>query len=375
MNEIYSEILHLRLDHTFLSILKEFISKVDHLISWEEFGRIPFSTSHSSPRIFLRDLYHACARKTYMYLSYSSTHSYLLQRLSKRACPKSRLLFSFLCLNQQIDKSELVGVIDPGDVTHYVEAGLFLRRDSKLMLPVTLVPYRNYYYLSEALHVGANRGLYNIQPAHIGVYTHLQVVYLKQRLKHRPIKSMLEMGCGIGVVSLEMSDTVPYIEGVELYDRNLEFARANQALRNNTSIRFHQSNLFYNVKSKYDLIVFAPWIPSEDSLELTKQFLQEAPSYLNENGRIMLLLSSQCVNGNDMVFDEVIKILRKQSLQASQDIICSYYLEEKTGKRALRADYYLWIERQAKSKGSTNVPIRRNISFKGIGFWGRRILN
>jgi hypothetical protein len=89
----------------------------------------------------------------------------------------------------------------------------------------------------------------------------------------------------------------------------------------------------------------------------------------------MLTLSSQCLNGNDMVLDEVMKILRKESLQASQDIICSYYLEEEPGKRALRADYYLWIERQAKSKGSTNVLIRRNISFKGIGFWGRRILN
>ncbi len=253
---------------------------------------------------------------------------------------------------------------------------MFITRDGKLVLPVTLVPYKNYFYVSEALHVEANRLLYGIQPAHVGFHTHLQIVYLNQPLRNRQIDSMLEMGCGIGIVSLEMSDTVRHVEGVELYDRNLEFAFANKALRNNTSVQFHQSNLFRNVAGKFDLLVFAPWIPSESSLGLIKQFLQEAPSFLTQNGHIMLLLSSKCLNGRDPVLEEVTKILRQESLQARQDIMCSYYMEEPDGNRALRSDYYLWIEKVIDQRNkSAREPICRNLSLKGIGFLCRRLLN
>jgi hypothetical protein len=371
---IYSEILHLRLDEKFLSVLKEFISHVQPLISWEEFGTVPFATSNPNMRVFLRDLYNIILRKRYAYLSYSPAQNYLLRRLTKRANEKSYLLFSFLCLNDQVDESQLVGLIGRASVNRYVDFGLFIRRDDRLLLPFTLVPYQSYFYISEALHVDANRHLYGIQPAHIGIHTHLQVEYLKRRLRNQRIESMLEMGCGIGIVSLEMSEKIQRVEGVELYDRNLLFAYANKSLRDDRRVLFHQSNLFSSVRGRYDLIVFAPWIPSEGSLELIKQFLREAPSFLTQQGHIMLLLSSQCTNGRDTVLDEIMGILQEESLRACQDMICSY-TENSHGKKVLRSDYYLWIGKQSTDNNkSTGYLVRRNLSLKRIGFLGRRLV-
>ncbi len=70
-DKIYSEILHLRLDNEFLSLLKEFLSKVEHSISWQEFGRIPFTTSNPSLRVFLEGSLQCQGEQRYTYLSYS----------------------------------------------------------------------------------------------------------------------------------------------------------------------------------------------------------------------------------------------------------------------------------------------------------------
>lgn len=368
-DNIYSELLNLELNSK-VNSLKDFISKVDYLIDWERFGKIPHRPSTSNLIRYCIDLFNIRLRKQYSFLLSSPIHHYLFKRLCRQTNAQTGLLFKFLCLNAQIEESLLYDILNRDEINNYVRCGLFIKHNDKIFLPFTILPYRNYYYLSDSKYIIENRNLYGIGPAHIGHPTHLQVIFLKNMLKDKHILRMLEMGSGIGIITIEMCEFVKEREGAEIYKRNIEFSLANKELRNDENVRFYQSDLFSNVKGKFDLISFNPWQPRDGGMPVIRKFLEQAPFFLTKDGNIFLLIYS-----NNIVLDEIAQILHKNSMIASNTITNSFYLTEQDGNISLYTSNFLWIEHLKADKHKKLkrvIQTRRNL--KWAVFIARRLL-
>ena len=125
---------------------------------------------------------------------------------------------------------------------------------------------------------------------------------------------ILDMGCGSGILSLEALKKTNNVLAVDINKKVVEYCKK-------LGINAKYSNLFSNVKGKFDLIIFnPPYLPydkNEDretrlmvsggkkGYEIIEKFLKQAKRYLNKNGKILLLFSS--------LTGDINKILKKYS--------------------------------------------------------------
>lgn len=125
---------------------------------------------------------------------------------------------------------------------------------------------------------------------------------LIESINTRKKEKALDMGCGTGIVALHLAKYCDTL-AVDLNEKAIKNAEYN-ALLNKIKIRLARSNLFSNIKEKFDLIAFDPpylptynedvaWDGGKDGIEIIMKFLMEAKNYLNKNGRIYFVISSR----------------------------------------------------------------------------------
>ncbi|MBS3084494.1 methyltransferase [Candidatus Pacearchaeota archaeon] len=114
--------------------------------------------------------------------------------------------------------------------------------------------------------------------------------------------AVLEVGVGSGYI-LEFLKEKGFkkLEGVDINPKSVKVCK-------DKGLNVFESNLFSNIKGKYNLIIFnSPYLP-EDNLEdsdsaiattggkkggeLINKFLRKAENHLKKNGKILLLISS-----------------------------------------------------------------------------------
>ena len=115
---------------------------------------------------------------------------------------------------------------------------------------------------------------------------------------------VLEIGTGSGLIAIYFAKNGYHVDAVDISRDALDCASGNCNL-NGVSINLALSDLFQNVRGKYDTIIFnPPYLPTNDDIEgaeawnggsdgfaVIRRFLAEAPSYLADNGSIYLILS------------------------------------------------------------------------------------
>lgn len=119
----------------------------------------------------------------------------------------------------------------------------------------------------------------------------------KQLLKN---KSVLEIGCGSGYLSIYCAKQNAIMTSIDINENAIYYAKK-KAEKNNVKIKFIESNLFENVKNKYDIIFFnPPYLISDEIKELAldggkegreiiDKFLDCFSNYLKEKGFALLL--------------------------------------------------------------------------------------
>jgi len=121
---------------------------------------------------------------------------------------------------------------------------------------------------------------------------------------------MLDMGAGTGYLSLIAREKTSSVLAVDI---NKEAVK--ECLRK--GLNSVQSDLFENVKGKFDLIIFnPPYLPKDDhedkdssimttggrrGHEIIERFLKQAKFHLNAKGQILLIIST--LTGRDKVED------------------------------------------------------------------------
>mgnify|MGYP001599214564 FL=1 len=112
----------------------------------------------------------------------------------------------------------------------------------------------------------------------------------------------MDVGTGTGILAQEAAKTADKVLAIDINKKAIEYCKNNI---NNKRITFKQSNLFKNIKEKFDLIIFnPPYLPEdkkvrdialdggEQGYELIEKFLKQAKTHLKSNGKILLLYSS-----------------------------------------------------------------------------------
>ena len=127
---------------------------------------------------------------------------------------------------------------------------------------------------------------------------------IPQLLQKNSSLKVLEIGVGSGIQLEKIYEQGVPKENIFSCDINLESVKRCKSLGFNCI----KSNLFSNIKGKFDLIIFNPPYLPEDKKEdeesriattggkkgseIINKFLKQAKSHLKENGKIFLLVSS-----------------------------------------------------------------------------------
>ena len=123
-------------------------------------------------------------------------------------------------------------------------------------------------------------------------------------------KCVLDLGCGIGPLAIYFAKNgARQVSACDIFEKHLEFTRNNAKL-NEVDIEIFYSDLFSNVKEKYDVICcdvsgvdkrvaeMTGWFPGdvpkadETGSNLILKVLDEAQSFLNEGGNLNIATTS-----------------------------------------------------------------------------------
>lgn len=135
---------------------------------------------------------------------------------------------------------------------------------------------------------------------------------LEEQVRGFAAGRVLDMGTGCGMQALAALEKTKEVEACDINEEAVEFVKTK-------GVKAYKSDLFENVRGKFDLIIFnPPYLPldkdedeesrvvttgGEKGYEIIERFLKEAKNYLNENGVILLVFSSLSGNVNKILED------------------------------------------------------------------------
>jgi len=121
--------------------------------------------------------------------------------------------------------------------------------------------------------------------------------------KNENKKTVLEIGCGSGLLSIISAKRGCDVLAADINPAAVACAKRNAEL-NGASFETIQSDLFQHINGKFDLIIFnPPYLPEEQTegnrawaggknLEVITEFIKSARRHLNNDGKLLVLISS-----------------------------------------------------------------------------------
>jgi len=121
---------------------------------------------------------------------------------------------------------------------------------------------------------------------------------------------VLDIGTGTGILAFEIAKMAKHIDAVDINPSALDFVKKKIKELAFNNIDVFYSDLFTNIKHKYDLIIFnPPYLPASEELdvynlhkldiiggktgsEIICKFLKQAKNFLTQNGKILFCCSS-----------------------------------------------------------------------------------
>lgn len=108
-------------------------------------------------------------------------------------------------------------------------------------------------------------------------------------LKESKEGKALDLGCGYGIIGITISlESNIKVDFVDINDRALELTKENIKLNNIANARCWKSNIYENIKDKYNYIITNP--PIRVGKETLKKFLFEGKDYLEDNGELWFVM-------------------------------------------------------------------------------------
>jgi hypothetical protein len=276
--------------------------------------------------------------------------------LERRHGPQAPRLMDFLCRTRPALRSDVESWLGKQPCAVGIARNVLAESGEHLVPCLRFVPYRGHFYVSDSFQVQRWGAEHGVPPAHISEQTHENILWLRRYASRTGVNGMLEMGSGIGMVSLELADLIPHRAGAEYYERSYLFAQLNRRLRHDDRVTFAPSDLFSAVQGKFDLIFFNPWQPSYQHADLIAAYLDGAPAYLSDGGRVAVWISTQHPPQDDPVLKAAEAFARNRGFTANRQIIRSWWAE--SGRRVDTISCVLFT----RGRGDARIRIHRDLA-------------
>ncbi len=155
----------------------------------------------------------------------------------------------------------------------------------------------------ETINLNVPDGIYEPREDSLLIAKVLEEELESDKEKSEKIKTILEIGCGSGLLSIIAAKRGCYVLAADINPAAVECAKRNAEL-NGAKMETAQSDLFERISGKFDLIVFnPPYLPEEQdeksrawaggkSLEVITRFTEGVKEHLEKDGKILIVISS-----------------------------------------------------------------------------------
>ena len=176
-------------------------------------------------------------------------------------------------------------------------------------------------------------------------------------------KSILDLGCGIGPLAIYFAKNgAREVSACDIFEKHLEYTKKNARL-NEVEIEIFQSDLFSNVKKKFDVICCDVSGVDKKVAEMTGWFPGEVPK-ADETGSNLII----------KVVEESNKYLNKSGIlniatTSFSDVVS---IENKISKNFLNSDVLIKIDVPFSRRLKENINLLNEKSYKKIKseyFW------
>ena len=100
---------------------------------------------------------------------------------------------------------------------------------------------------------------------------------------------VLDFGCGYGPIGIYIKkNNECTVDMVDINERSLDLAKKN-ALKNNVDVNIFKSDIYSNIKEKYDFIITNP--PIRVGKKILYEILMNAKNHLVNNGELWLVIN------------------------------------------------------------------------------------
>lgn len=108
-------------------------------------------------------------------------------------------------------------------------------------------------------------------------------------LKKEKSGRVLDLGCGYGVIGIILSQNKKlYIDMVDINNNAVNLTKENLKLNNIENATSFVSNIYSEIRNKYDYIITNP--PIRAGKETIRTFLFDAQNHISENGEIWFVM-------------------------------------------------------------------------------------
>ena len=159
----------------------------------------------------------------------------------------------------------------------------------------------NHYFTNDN-NLKSNKKLINVnfENKNISLYTDNGVfskehfdygsrLLIKNFISEEKTGRVLDLGCGYGVIGILLSQNKNlFIDMVDVNLRAIDLSIENLKLNNIKNANCFESNIYENIKEKYNYIITNP--PIRTGKETVRKFLFEGKEYLLDNGELWFVM-------------------------------------------------------------------------------------
>lgn len=159
----------------------------------------------------------------------------------------------------------------------------------------------NHYFTNDN-NLKSNKKLINVnfENKNISLYTDNGVfskehfdygsrLLIKNFISEEKTGRVLDLGCGYGAIGILLSQNKNlFIDMVDVNLRAIDLSKENLKLNNIENANCFESNIYENVKEKYNYIITNP--PIRTGKETIRKFLFEGKKYLLDNGELWFVM-------------------------------------------------------------------------------------